>query len=311
MLSHNRRYNMTKTWDASAEIPTFALILSSAAAADAGKHVDLYSHKGLLKRFEGVEALAEWAGQPLKTIMATLEKYRAHSLEGKDEFGKATFGGMFADDLSKEIFYAGRVTPVLHYCMGGIKINTHGEVIDSEDRVIPGLRAAGEVTGGVHGKNRLAVNSLLECTVFGRLVGHELPLLERSIGSTAFSSGGGIGDSSKMLSSGKERKVTLTELAEHNAEDDCWISIHGTVYDLTDFAEEHPAGAESIHKLCGMNGTEAFQAVHNMGLLEDFDDETVGVFAVEEEAGNNEDEEEEEECSKCQVHIDDTAIPFL
>ena len=138
---------MTKTWDASAEIPTFSLILSSAAAADAGKHVDLYSHKGLLKRLNGIEALADWAGLPVKTIQASIEKYRMDGKKGIDHFGKKEFRGMFAEDLSKEIFYAGRVVPVLHYCMGGITIDTEGQVLDTQKRVIQGLRAAGEVTG--------------------------------------------------------------------------------------------------------------------------------------------------------------------
>ncbi len=57
--------------------------------------------------------------------------------------------------------------------MGGVKISENAEVIDKMDRVIPGLFAGGEVTGGVHGKNRLGGNALLECVVFGRVAGKE------------------------------------------------------------------------------------------------------------------------------------------
>jgi succinate dehydrogenase/fumarate reductase flavoprotein subunit len=52
--------------------------------------------------------------------------------------------------------------------MGGIKINRNAEVINNNNKVINGLYAAGEVTGGIHGENRLGGNSLLECVVFGR-----------------------------------------------------------------------------------------------------------------------------------------------
>ena len=62
------------------------------------------------------------------------------------------------------------MTPVVHYCMGGVKISKDAEVLSGE-KVIPGLFATGEVCGGVHGKNRLGGNSLLDCVVFGRVSG--------------------------------------------------------------------------------------------------------------------------------------------
>jgi predicted heme/steroid binding protein len=65
------------------------------------------------------------------------------------------------------------------------------------------------------------------------------------------------------------RDVSMAELQKHNTPEDCWIAIAGTVYDFTAFAEEHPAGAQSIHDLAGKDGTAAFQAVHNIGILED------------------------------------------
>ena len=55
--------------------------------------------------------------------------------------------------------------------MGGLKIDEHARVIDEQEKPIDGLYAAGEVTGGVHGSNRLGGNSLLECVVFGRVAG--------------------------------------------------------------------------------------------------------------------------------------------
>ena len=66
-------------------------------------------------------------------------------------------------------------------------------------------------------------------------------------------------------------KRALMSSRQHNSEEDCWIAINNKVYDLTDFAEEHPAGPESIIELAGQDGTEAFEAVHSEGILEDFD----------------------------------------
>jgi len=71
----------------------------------------------------------------------------------------------------KDYYYVAIVCPVVHYCMGGLKISTDSEVM-SEDDVIPGLYATGEVCGGVHGKNRLGGSSLLDCVVFGIVSGN-------------------------------------------------------------------------------------------------------------------------------------------
>jgi FAD-dependent fumarate reductase len=67
--------------------------------------------------------------------------------------------------------YIARVSPAIHYTMGGIAIDEEARVLDRDGVAIPGLYAAGEVTGGVHGKNRLAGNSLLDCCVYGRMAG--------------------------------------------------------------------------------------------------------------------------------------------
>merc|ERR1711879_542783 len=72
------------------------------------------------------------------------------------------------DKVATEPFYVAIITPVIHYCMGGSEVNAHGQVM-GKSGPIPGLYAAGEVAGGVHGNNRLGGNSLLDCVVFGRV----------------------------------------------------------------------------------------------------------------------------------------------
>ena len=164
--------------------------------------------------------------------------------------------------------------------MGGISIDNEGNVVDEEKKVIKGLYAAGEVTGGVHGNNRLGGNSLLECTVFGTIVGKKVPIViptgvKKARHGTSFQLG------TVKLPPPPLKDVSMSELEKHNTQDDCWVAIYGKVYDLTSFAEEHLAGAESIYKLGGKDGTEAFQSVHNEGMMEDFEEVLIGKLVVD------------------------------
>jgi len=280
MLKHDPEFTKTGTWNPSADVPTFFLVLSSSAAADGKKHVDLYSHKGLLTKVEGIDALSKHIQIDTKTITKTMRKYQSAAKQGVDEFGKTSFRGVPANDLTTETFYVGTVTPVLHYCMGGIKIDSECSVIREDGRVIEGLHAAGEVTGGVHGANRLGGNSLLECTVFGTVVGQKVPIKEEGtyrmvIGDEEISAER---SSSEAKESNELPNISTEELAKHNTEDDLWVGIHGVVYDFTEFAHEHPAGFKSIFDLAGTDGTAAFDAVHNLGMLDDFEQDKRGVL---------------------------------
>ena len=73
--------------------------------------------------------------------------------------------------LTEAPYYAIEVEPVIHHTMGGIKINSKAEVVDRSGKVIPGLYAVGEVTGGVHGGNRLGGNAVTDIIVFGKIAG--------------------------------------------------------------------------------------------------------------------------------------------
>jgi len=129
-----------------------------------------------------------------------------------------------------------------------------------------------------HGVNRLAGNSLLECTVFGTIVGQKLPIKSAQQSDAADSRTITNSPSGAPTPSEGRQVVSASELEQHNTPDDCWVAIHGLVYDLTEFADEHPAGAESITDLAGKDGTEAFSAVHNHRILEEFDEEIMGVY---------------------------------
>ena len=83
------------------------------------------------------------------------------------DFGRTSF----ANPLNTAPYYAIKVTAGVHHTMGGLTINTNTEVLKEDGTVIPGLFAAGEVTGGVHGANRLGGNAVADFTVFGRIAG--------------------------------------------------------------------------------------------------------------------------------------------
>merc|ERR1712190_299127 len=86
--------------------------------------------------------------------------------------GKKFYHNIIAGSAVKDQeFYVAIITPVIHYCMGGLEIDENSSCVDAKGKVIPGLYAAGEVAGGVHGNNRLGGNSLLDCVVFGRVAG--------------------------------------------------------------------------------------------------------------------------------------------
>eukprot|EP00520_Triparma_pacifica_P000455 CAMPEP_0118656284 /NCGR_PEP_ID=MMETSP0785-20121206/13412_1 /TAXON_ID=91992 /ORGANISM="Bolidomonas pacifica, Strain CCMP 1866" /LENGTH=1072 /DNA_ID=CAMNT_0006549143 /DNA_START=173 /DNA_END=3388 /DNA_ORIENTATION=+ len=250
MLMHDPVYKSEGVWDVNREVPTFWLVLSEEAAKEGRKHVDLYTHKGLMKEVKGLKGLAKETGTSEKNLKKTYEQYSKSAKVGSDEFGKTVFRGL-SQNLKGGKFYVGKVTSVLHYCMGGVTIDEDGRVLGEEGIAIGGLWAAGEVAGGVHGDNRLGGNSLLECTVFGRKVGGLIDIADVASGG-----GGGMEEVPSPDEDMSAKVVSMEEVAKHDKTEDCWVALHGYAYDLTSFAEEHPPGPESIHELCGKDGTE-------------------------------------------------------
>lgn len=125
-----------------------------------------------------LEDLAKQIDVSEENLVAAVTEYNRHTkggdLEGEeDEFGRTLFmdtDGVH-DGINDGPFYAAERVPTVHHTMGGIEINTNAEAIDTTGDVIPGLFAAGEVTGGIHGTNRLGGNALSDTVVFGRLAG--------------------------------------------------------------------------------------------------------------------------------------------
>lgn len=125
---------------------------------------------GLAKEGRTLEELGKNAGIDPKNLAATIAQYNKYAEAGNDpEFGRPKISAK----VDTPNFYAIEVTPAIHYYMGGLKINPQAKVIDKNGKVIEGLFAAGEVTGGVYGKNRLGGNSISETITFGRISGEE------------------------------------------------------------------------------------------------------------------------------------------
>lgn len=133
------------------------------------KAVEQYDKMGFVIQADSIEALAKEIGVPEDKLATTLDTWNSAVKNKKDaEFGRTT--GM-DNDLSTGPFYAIKIAPGIHYTMGGVKINTNTEVLNKDGEAIPGLFAAGEVTGGLHGQNRIGGNSVAEIIIFGRQAG--------------------------------------------------------------------------------------------------------------------------------------------
>merc|ERR1712217_256720 len=164
----------------------FFLCLNSKASKEIEWHCKHYKGRGIMKSYSNMDEFAKQHGIPLANIETTFKEYNeiAEKQEKSAENGpfEAYGGGKSWDKWGKKFFHnlplevndsfhVAVVTPVIHYCMGGMKINGDGESLGAGEKVIGGLYSAGEAAGGIHGNNRLGGNSLLDCVVFGRVSG--------------------------------------------------------------------------------------------------------------------------------------------
>ena len=133
------------------------------------KAIEGYIKKpGMVIQGKTLDEVAKNMGVPADALKATMAQYAKDQKAGKDSCCGRT---KMDRPLNKPGYYAIRITPAVHHTMGGVKINTKAEVLDTKGKVIPGYFAAGEVTGGVHGGNRLGGNAQADIIVFGRIAG--------------------------------------------------------------------------------------------------------------------------------------------
>jgi fumarate reductase flavoprotein subunit len=135
--------------------------------------IEAYVKLKIVIEGESAEALASALGLNPQTLASTIAAYNQAVAAKKDEaFGRPDM----PRSLSVAPYYAIEVLPAVHHTMGGVKIDTEGRVISTAGTPIPGFYAAGEVTGGVHGGNRLGGNALADIVTYGRIAGNNAAL---------------------------------------------------------------------------------------------------------------------------------------
>lgn len=167
-----RRDDMTAATLAQTNSMMFAVIDSrSVPTGDVlnffGESHDMLVEYGHVYRAYTLEELAVLMGVPADALVQTVDEFNEAVDAGEDAFGRTSFAGR----IEQPPFYAGPRMPTVHHTMGGLQIDVYARVIDTYGNAIPGFYAAGEVTGGIHGTNRLGGNALTDMTVFGRIAG--------------------------------------------------------------------------------------------------------------------------------------------
>ncbi len=124
---------------------------------------------------ETLEELASIIGVPADNLIKSVDNFNKHvASKEADEFGRT----LYKTPIDNGPFYAAARIPTVHHTMGGVRITPKCEVINEKGNIIEGLYAAGEVTGGIHGANRLGGNALTDTVVFGRIAGENAALVK-------------------------------------------------------------------------------------------------------------------------------------
>lgn len=149
-------------------------------SGNTGRRTDDWSHlvrRGIIRAYPTIEALCRDNGMPEENLRATIERYnwRFVSLaEHTDPFGREVQPG--EAPLKNPPWYLIEIQPKVHHCMGGLAIDEKARVLHRDGRPIPGLFAAGEVTGGTFGVSRAPCHSSTDALVTGRIAGREAAL---------------------------------------------------------------------------------------------------------------------------------------
>merc|ERR1712157_19390 len=317
--------------------PPFWLCLNKAAGEEIIWHCKHYTGRGVMKYYENGADLAKDMGVTLQTLVDSHQQhYEASQKTEKDPdggswpaypsgkswdatsgptgSGKKFFHNIIPGSAVKsEPFYVAIITPVIHYCMGGLEIDADSRCLGAGGKPIPGLYAAGEVAGGVHGNNRLGGNSLLDCVVFGRVAGKACAkyMLGDDMKDTSLAelSGGGLSgdvEGSKHAGGsyednmnkntievprGPDKKVSkiktgfsMDDVGKHTTKTDCWVVLHNRVLNVTSFLSQHPGGELAILTFAGKDATAEFDMIHPPDVIEKYaPDAVIGHLGADEE----------------------------
>lgn len=129
---------------------------------------DAFTKQGIMATCDDLKCIADFTKIPFDQLKKTVDRVTSMAGKGNDKDFHHRGGLM---DMSQGKYYVIKAVPSTHHTMGGIRINEKAQALTKEGKVIPGLWAAGEVTGVTHGTNRLGGNAYTDIIVFGRIAG--------------------------------------------------------------------------------------------------------------------------------------------
>lgn len=129
---------------------------------------DVFTKQGIMKTCDDLKCIAEFTKIPYDSLKGTIDRVDSMTGKGNDKDFHHRAGLV---DMSQGKYYVIKAVPSVHHTMGGVRINEKAQALDAKGKVIPGLWAAGEVTGVTHGTNRLGGNAYADIIVFGRIAG--------------------------------------------------------------------------------------------------------------------------------------------
>lgn len=129
---------------------------------------EAFTKQGIMKTCEDLKCIADFTKMPYDQLVKTIDRVNTMTGKGNDKDFNHRSGLM---DMSQGKYYVIKAVPSTHHTMGGIRINEKAQALTADGKVIPGLWAAGEVTGVTHGTNRLGGNAYTDIIVFGRIAG--------------------------------------------------------------------------------------------------------------------------------------------
>jgi len=150
----------------------YAYVLFDGGVKQRVTAINQYEKKGMVESAATLSDLAKKLNVPSAELEKTVATWNDDVKAKKDSQYDRTTG--MDNQLNTPKYYAIKIAPGIHYTMGGVKINPQTEVLKKSGQAIPGLYAAGEVTGGLHGDNRIGGNSVAEIVIFGRQAGTQV-----------------------------------------------------------------------------------------------------------------------------------------
>lgn len=245
----------------------FYILMDACSEANIPSYITNYMYDGLLKKYDKYEELEMSCGIKKKIL---------------------------EDHKMRPPLFIGKVVPVLHYCMGGVKTNQFGQVLcqsqttsnvhrtQTNTPAVKGLYAIGEVTGGLHGYNWLGGNSLLECVVFGRIAGAHAATGKMELSATQLSMPmfpditkwlGGIPFVNQFSKNFMLKEMTKAQFEKEGKDpiNGGWIALNGMVYDVKAYVERqrHPGGKAVIQKYYGQDVSQVFYNMHQNWMIYD------------------------------------------